>query len=402
MQISTITLDLSTEQQPNTTDTNAPVTNTDFSKALASTECKIPTAIPTTKLITSLQKKDNFLDVVAEEKKSEPAAELPQVTPDVTPDNNPFLSQIALLQQTVQPPVPVVTEETQVKTDATEITNTLLLNKPKLSLQTPAEVPLKAEENKLTTDHDKKNAALMKLDAATRMPHKEMQNTTLPRNNQPAESSLPEIAAVAMKPLTIDMKETMPESDDNKAIASLNQLGTLLQTQVTQQLPRYTNELATPSTTYANTAREVQQSDVATQIEILPQTLGAHLKDTYNANIKLYPPELGHIVAKLKIDKNSAELIIMTESNVVKSIVESNLKQLHENFQKSDIQLTQVTVQVSPDAADMKEGREQKNSQNPGSSQTNNNKELAGTQTTEDKTLNAAPKKLNNLIDAYI
>ncbi len=94
----------------------------------------------------------------------------------------------------------------------------------------------------------------------------------------------------------------------------------------------------------------VQQSSVLPyepQIDIVASSVGPFLKESYDAKIKIYPPDLGSVLAKLKIDKGSAQLTLLTESNRVKEIVEANLPQLHQQFKDADILLTQVEVQSS-------------------------------------------------------
>lgn len=104
----------------------------------------------------------------------------------------------------------------------------------------------------------------------------------------------------------------------------------------------------TSRTDFAESLRQAQQSgDYEVNVEMTPASSGAISKDVYNAKIKIYPPELGHITAKLKVDKNSTELVILTENNHVKNIVESNLAQLKDSFAKSDINLTTVHVDTA-------------------------------------------------------
>lgn len=80
--------------------------------------------------------------------------------------------------------------------------------------------------------------------------------------------------------------------------------------------------------------------DVTSNIE------NTHLKESYDATIKIYPPELGFVTAKLKMDKNNVELMILTENNQVKHIIESNLSSLKQYFQQADVTLGQVDVQT--------------------------------------------------------
>lgn len=88
------------------------------------------------------------------------------------------------------------------------------------------------------------------------------------------------------------------------------------------------------------------QPDYGLNIELFHPSVDEFNKQIVDARIKIYPPELGPMLAKLKIDKNNAELIITTENAKVKEIVESNLAQLREKFQQSDINLTSIQVQT--------------------------------------------------------
>lgn len=82
-------------------------------------------------------------------------------------------------------------------------------------------------------------------------------------------------------------------------------------------------------------------------VDVQPPSLDELNRAAYNAKIKIYPPELGPVLANLKMDKNNIELIIQTQSAQVKEIVEANLPQLREQFQKADINLTNIQVQNS-------------------------------------------------------
>ncbi len=84
------------------------------------------------------------------------------------------------------------------------------------------------------------------------------------------------------------------------------------------------------------------------------------LQQVYNANIKIYPPELGNVIAKLKIEKNNAELLILTENNQVKQIVESNLPLLKQHFENSDINLVQINVQSGQTGGESNQNQEDK------------------------------------------
>lgn len=99
-------------------------------------------------------------------------------------------------------------------------------------------------------------------------------------------------------------------------------------------------------TDYTDVLKNINRPEYELSVELLPQTQDAQGKEIYNATIKIHPPELGAVLAKLKVGKNGAELFISTENNRVKEIVEANLSQLRENFQKHDITVTQIHVEV--------------------------------------------------------
>ncbi len=65
---------------------------------------------------------------------------------------------------------------------------------------------------------------------------------------------------------------------------------------------------------------------------------------TYHANIKIYPPELGKITARLKLDKNNAELEVVAENRQVKALLETHIVALKEQFTSSNIQLDKINI----------------------------------------------------------
>lgn len=81
--------------------------------------------------------------------------------------------------------------------------------------------------------------------------------------------------------------------------------------------------------------------------DLAPAFISSEANDTYTAKIKIYPPELGAVIAKLKINKNNAEVVIVAENNQVKQIVDANLPQLKQHFQNANFNLTDIQVQVS-------------------------------------------------------
>jgi flagellar hook-length control protein FliK len=71
--------------------------------------------------------------------------------------------------------------------------------------------------------------------------------------------------------------------------------------------------------------------------------------ETLAANIRIYPPELGQVIAKLKMTgKNEATLDITSENSRVRDIIEASLPQLKSQFQQAGINIQTVTVDVQP------------------------------------------------------
>lgn len=126
-------------------------------------------------------------------------------------------------------------------------------------------------------------------------------------------------------------------------------------------------------------------------VQLMP-ALG-ELKEGYAARIQMYPPELGQIVAKLKMNQNNAELVIMTENNHVKQIVESNLPALKQHFQNANINLTDVSVQAGPSNSEQqKEDSSAAKKEASENQQVDNNSVKTATKTT---------KKSTHTIDTY-
>lgn len=156
------------------------------------------------------------------------------------------------------------------------------------------------------------------------------------------------------------------EADANPIVAKLIDVGNMVTPQLA--VPAQTNEqpLANFVQRSANlteptfTANKATQPEYELKVELFSSSSDPLAKDTYHANIKIYPPELGAMLAKLKVSKNGAELTILTDNNRIKEIVESNLTQLKENFREADINLTKIQVDVQQQQS---HGHEQQNPQ---------------------------------------
>lgn len=82
------------------------------------------------------------------------------------------------------------------------------------------------------------------------------------------------------------------------------------------------------------------------KIDLLPVAAGSNITQAYQASIKIHPPELGSVVAKLSMNKKDASLVIVAESHQVKAVIEKNLPQLRHQFHQADINLTNIQIEV--------------------------------------------------------
>lgn len=184
-----------------------------------------------------------------------------------------------------------------------------------------------------------------------------------------------------------------------KYMDAFTQLGTMINHQTSQL---FNSASAQKSVSDLNTAQFSNSPHLNDGVSNLRAELSAPIvnslqKDNYEASIKIYPPELGAVTAKLHINKNSAELIILTDNNHVKSIVEANLPKLRENFQQADLNLTSIQVQTNTSQTrDQTDSRH--NQQDTASSARPENSDLADTHANSPQT---TAKKGSGIIDTY-
>lgn len=219
----------------------------------------------------------------------------------------------------------------------------------------------------------------------------------------PAASQVSHQSAEAMTVYSVQNgKVNYLDNQKNKYIDALVQMGDMINAQTTRTINNEQPAGMTGNTSpvnYADIFNKVNNHEYDLKIDLLPQSLDALIKESYNASIKIYPPELGAVLAKLKLEKNNAELVIMTEHTRVKEIIESNLTQLRENFQNADINLTniQIGVQTSQAGADG-QSNQNNHSANETIEKNDNSMNDLNKKTVATKT---APQRLNSLIDTY-
>ena len=187
----------------------------------------------------------------------------------------------------------------------------------------------------------------------------------------------------------------------NKYTEALSQLGNFINSHtMKERIINQQNLIADTRAgvgSYSAELKDAQHIEYDSKIELPLPSAAALAKETYDAKIKIYPPELGSVTATLKVDKNDAQLVIMAESSRVKEIIEANLPQLRENFQNANINLTHVQVQVALNSDSSKEQGNQ--------NQSNNRSDL-NKDPLNDQNLQSSPEKLssatsNKLVDTY-
>ncbi len=206
--------------------------------------------------------------------------------------------------------------------------------------------------------------------------------------------TLPNTTPIVLPELNLDTHSSVKIPDNiNTTLTDLSQV--LNQSAPVVQMSEPSNHLV------LNTKEEMMRpiTNEPVQIEFSPVNLTAVGKEVYNAQIKIHPPELGNIIAKLKLDKNGANLTILAENNVVKGIVEANLPALREHFQRADIQLNQIQVQVEvkPNPQLMTDQNREQRSQNQFTSYRNGQEEVENT----DLVQNETKRSVNSLVDTY-
>jgi flagellar hook-length control protein FliK len=82
-----------------------------------------------------------------------------------------------------------------------------------------------------------------------------------------------------------------------------------------------------------------------TELQFNPQDLMSLKVDNYTAKLKVYPPDLGQVIAEIQIHNGQTELTIRTENPQVKHFIEQHLTHLRESFEQSNINLGQVNIQ---------------------------------------------------------
>lgn len=204
--------------------------------------------------------------------------------------------------------------------------------------------------------------------------------------------------------------DVLPNFDtlaDEKVVSSLQQMGAWLQAKV-NATPSLIHGVALRdanqdldallSSTAPNGAATPAKAAFEAKIELSQSMSNAELNlTTYHANIKIYPPELGKVTAKMKMDKNIATLEITAENKQVKALIQNHLSSLREQFNQSNIQLNKIEV-ITVESKEQTETalNDQRDGQAP-----REGAEEAVREITPEKP-KTAKKQSENVVDAYV
>lgn len=215
-------------------------------------------------------------------------------------------------------------------------------------------------------------------------------------------TSVDPVKTISIEPFNsvIPSKDALDSNttQNNKYVDALKQLGHSIGEQVSQHFDKLDQTVpATIATggSYAEIAKQVKSTDPEITVELIPQTVSSMVKEAYDAKIKIYPPDLGHVLAKLKIDHNSAQLVMVADNNKVKEIIEANLPQLREHFRQADIQLTSIHVETASSGSKDQNAETQSHNEQAFARNSTNEQESEQIISKETK------KTLNTIIDTY-
>jgi len=228
---------------------------------------------------------------------------------------------------------------------------------PISTLQTNPTIPTISKKidnqlNKVETKSD------VKLDAKE-------ESINLGKINDSVQQMIDSTSVASKESIDKSINKSNIQNVPDKVIDAFTQLGNLINNQTAPQLAhplqRVVSDFSVTQANYSLKMRDAEPGINETKIELSTPSISSVMKEGYDAKIKIYPPELGHVIAKLRVDKNSTDLVILTENSHVKGIVESNLPKLREHFQQAGINLTDIQVHTS--LSDAKEQNSQQEGQ---------------------------------------
>ncbi len=194
------------------------------------------------------------------------------------------------------------------------------------------------------------------------------------------------------------------QTQDQQSIDSLQNLSQWIQTKLNDKqvnnaikLESRLNDL---SVTGSGAASAPAKSAYEVNVSIEKSMSAADVNlTTYHANIKIYPPELGKITARLKMDKNSAELEVVAENRQVKALLETHIVALKEQFTSSNIQLDKINIVLQEPESNMNSAGKEKQQEKQAF---NSNEPYVKDENAPKKTVTKQKNNASSNVDAYV
>lgn len=282
------------------------------------------------------------------------------------------------------------TPDTTVEADPISVVNTTTINLPEVAHSSPQFSQQSFSNNQQDDQTDLLDELTQPVDAPSAKA-----NTTAPEpSSKIAPAQVAEIALASQA-----SAQSMLQAPSDLAATAFTQLSQFINERTAQYAPAAA--FPTPAAvqdTYTTMVQNNSLIDVTEKVELLPPTMDSMMRETFNANIKIYPPDLGPVFAKLRMDKGNAELVILTDSVRVKEIVESQLPNLRQSFQNSELNLTHVKVEtmgLDAKSQNNQQQQQQKNTDQSSLQQFNNGL------TSSIEKMDNSPKESHTLIDTY-
>ena len=143
---------------------------------------------------------------------------------------------------------------------------------------------------------------------------------------------------------------------------------------------------------YSKSTGETVEQEV--KFEIINSLKNNSQDDSYHVLIKIYPPELGQVVAKLHMDQGNSSLVLLADNNHVKDILQTNMPQLREELKQAGIQVNHVQVDINTNAGNT-------SGEQSSSSQQGQAYDAEIRDTNQPKEQQKSTNNINNLIDTY-
>lgn len=166
-----------------------------------------------------------------------------------------------------------------------------------------------------------------------------------------AESIQPPSSQPHTQPLEVHITRVKQETTEKQTPVvikqNFNEIANTLQTVVTQHIQHvaeqpHTNIEFNDIIAKASAPQERAPTEPMVSIE---HPIVNDKNNEYKAWIQIHPPELGRILATLKVTGNTAEITLHTSNATARNILHADMPVIQESLQKADIQVKHIQVE---------------------------------------------------------